>query len=325
MKRSSDKKNSEATTTRQPLSTHEWNFRDVPNDELEACYLYEYAREFFKSSKHLQKLRQEWNDPSKKRDGKHLTALTKAWDLLQTRRKNFPYIDFNYFPKIAWQDLSVLPKTAGRRFKMNLRRDATGHVNEWAIRHRECATDRLHIETLRQCEPPNIRTIESFRDYHQFFHCKQDLIDTEYGFFAINWDFKDSQIIEAFKHWLNEQRKARRTCGLTEAKHIVSRGGFTDRLNWLGALRATTHYRHKDLVAHADTKLKVHTPYSHYSDLQSAAKKARTEIKRLFPSQWNEKDFLRRQREEDLFLKKHPLVIPEALLQGNRKGVSSKS
>ncbi len=320
-----NKKNSEATTAQQPLGAHEWKFRDVPDEQLEACYLYEYAREFFKSSKQLQKLQKEWNDHSKSRDGKDLIALTKAWDLLQTCCKNFPYLDFDYFPAIAWQDLPVLPKTAGRRIEINLRRDATEYVNEWTARHREANSDRLHIETLRQCEPPNIRTIESFRDYHEYFHRKQDLSETEYGFFAINWDFKNSQIVEAFIHWLNEQREARRTSGLKEAKHIASRGGFRDRLNWLGALRVTNHYRHKDLVAHADTNLKVDAPYSHYPDLLNAAKKATKEIILLFPLKWNEEDFLRRQAETDCYFKEYPLVIPATLLRGDAKGVSLKS
>jgi len=201
---------------------HEWDFKEVPGGQLEACYLYEYAREFFKSSKHLQKFEKEWSDPTKRQTA----ALRKACDLLRTRCNNFPYIDFDYFPKIAWQDLPVLPKTACRGFDINLRQDATDHVNEWATRHRKNRSARLHIETLQQCEPPNIRTIEAFRDYHEFFHGileREDLGNTEYGFFAVNWDFKNSQIVEAFKHWLNEQREARRASGLKEAKIIISR------------------------------------------------------------------------------------------------------
>ena len=219
-------------------------------------------------------------------------------------------------------------------FERNLRQDATEHVNEWAARHRKSHSDRLHIETLRQCEPPNIRTIEAFRDYHEFYHAKlgkQDLGNSEYGFFAINWNFNDSQIVEAFKHWLSEQRKARKALGLKDAKPTVSRGGFKDKLNWLGALRVKNHYRHKDLVAHNSPKLKLGcrpyggAPYLYYPDLLAAAKKATEEINRLFPSQWSEKDYRRRQAEADRFHKEHPLPLPEAIRRGDSEGVSFKS
>ena len=328
MIRSADKTASRVIDTPQPLPVHEWKFDDVPREEIEACYLYEYAREFFKNSEHLQQFLREWNDPDGKREGKHFRALGKATDLLRTRCKNFPYLDFDFFPQTAWQDLPVLPRTAHRGFEIDLRHDAAEHVNEWAALHRQSPSDRLDIETLRESEPPNIRTIEAFRDCHEFFHAnlgKKDLANTEYGFFAINWDFKDAPIIAAFTHWLDEQRRARKAIGLKEAKPTVSRGGFTDKLKWLGALRVKDHYRHRDLVDHADTNLKVDAPYSHYPDLLDAAKKAAKEITRLFPSQWSEKEFRRRQAEADRFHKKHPMVLPEALLRGASKGVSSKS
>lgn len=325
MKRSAEKAASNVMDTRQPLPEHEWKFDGVPKEQLEACYLYEYAREFFKSSKHLQRLLKEWNDPKGKRKGKHLEAWSKALDLLSTRCEYFPPIDFRFFPQTAWQDLPVMPKTARVGFGGIIRQRATDHVNEWAARHRKSHSDRLHIETLRQCEPPNIRSIEAFRDYHEFFHAhlgKQDLGNTEYGFFAINWNFKDNQILEALKHWLSERRKARKAIGLKDAKPTVSRGGFKDKLKCLGGLRVMEfykkHYRRKEWVSYPDQMLKmdVKAPYCYYPDLNEAANKAKQEIARLFPSQWSEKDFWRREAEADRRLKEHPAVIPEVILRG---------
>jgi hypothetical protein len=48
-----------------PLRETEWNFdkpRAVPPDEIEACFLYEYAREYYKQSGTLHDLRGPWND-----------------------------------------------------------------------------------------------------------------------------------------------------------------------------------------------------------------------------------------------------------------------
>jgi hypothetical protein len=300
----------------------------VPGAQLEACYLYEYAREFFERSKLLQGFQKEWSDPAKKQSGKYLQAMLKAWDLLKTRAEMFPPVDFDYFPNVAWQDLPVLSKTAHRGFEIDLREEATTHVTEWVNRTRKSHSDRLHIETLRQCEPANIHSLEAFRDYHEFFHerlGKQDLGNTEYGFFAINWNFKKSQVVGAFAHWLNDQLEARRTLALREAKPKVSRGGFRDKLNWLGALRVKNHFRKKDLVGYDDTNLKVDAPYCHYPDLLDAAKKVEQEIERLFPIQWSEEDYKRRKEESARFFKGHSVVETFELLRGESKGVSSKS
>ena len=281
------------------LDPHEWDFSRVPKAETEACYLYESAREFFKTSQHLQKLRNRWCRPAKGKGVEGFLAWDQALDLLRTRCKNFPDINFKYFPEVAWQDLPDLERSR-----------ATEYVNEWATRLRKWHSDRLHIETLRQCEPPNIRKIETFRDYHDFFHRKQDLSETEYGFFAVNWGFKNSQIVEAFKHWLNDQREVRRTSGLKEAKPEPSRGQFRDKLSWLCALRLKNHYRKKELVDYNDTNLKiVGAPYSHYPDLLDAAKKAKDEMAKLFPSDWDESAWRQKQKQQP----KPKVQVPEFL------------
>jgi hypothetical protein len=79
MKRSANKAVQSVIDAQQPLHENEWSFDDVPKEQLEACYLYEYAREFFKTSKHLQGFFKEWNDPNRKRKGKHLELPTRGW------------------------------------------------------------------------------------------------------------------------------------------------------------------------------------------------------------------------------------------------------
>jgi hypothetical protein len=97
----------------------------------------------------------------------------------------------------------------------------------------------------------------------------------ERGSFAINWYYPDAQLKRAFAEWLSEQRKDREKRGLTEITYKPrGRGGFRDRLNWLGALRVVNHYSKKQLVDYADTNLKVGAPYRHLPDLYEAAKKA---------------------------------------------------
>ena len=270
------------------LDPQEWDFSNVPQKETEACYLYESAREFFKKSQHLQKLRNRWCSHQKGKGVEGYLAWGQALDLLRTRCKNFPDVNFKYFPEVAWQDLPDLARSR-----------AAEYVNYRGAQARKQPSDRLHIETLRQCEPANIRSLEAFQDYHDYFHPVQDEDQTEYGFFAVNWGFKSSQIVEAFKHWLNDQGEVRRTSGLKEAKPEPSRGQFRDKLNWLCALRLKNHYRKKELVDYNDARLKIAgAPYSHYPDLLDAAKKAKQEIARLFSRDWDESAWRQKQKQQ---------------------------
>jgi hypothetical protein len=139
----------------------------------------------------------------------------------------------------------------------------------------------LTINTLRELEPANEASIEAFAYVHELLS-DEELDQTEYGFFAINWNYPDGEIESAFKSWLNEQRGERTKRGLTEIKHRkTARGGFRDKLRWLGALRVINHYppgKLADLpikvVDNPSWWLKVPAPYSYLPDLYEAAKKA---------------------------------------------------
>lgn len=329
MKRGSEKKNSAVTMRRQPLDAREWNFKKVPDNEIEACYLYEYAREFFKTSKQLKKLREEWNNPTKKQSGEDYEAWAKALDLLRTHCKNFPCVNFDFFPKTAWQDLPVLPKTARRNSQVDIRKRAAEEVNEWSERFRKSRFDRLYIVTLRELEPLSRRphdvldflagpprqeeltetyALAASKFCNWNFH-RPVSEQTEYGLFAINWSHNNSQIKRALAEWLEDQRDERKKLGLPDKKPVSNRGGFRDRLNWLAALRLQQHYPKKELVKnYGDTGLKCKEwPYWHYSDLCEAANRAKNEIARLFSDARNEKEWRRKQSEQD----KSPLSLPD--------------
>ncbi len=345
MKRSGEKKISGAT--RQPLD--DWHFTSVPKGEIEACYLYEYAREFFKRSKHLQKFQNEWNDPAKRQSGEYYDAGGKALDLLRTRCENFPHIDFDYFPKVAWQDLPDFPEEVRKSMWKNLRQSLADGVNDWGERFRKSRFDRLNMATLRQLEPARIaeqelqslkqscqssaeqyaerllRELETpkdqlltiFKNRHEWIPTRRVSGETEYGFFAIDWGYSNTDIKRAFGEWLQDQRQERKKLGLSDEKFVSSRGGFADKLNWLGALRVKNHYRKSELVDYPYTELKVDAPYLHYSDLLDAARKATKEIDLLFPSQWSEEDYRRREEELARYRKENSLPIPAEILQGD--------
>jgi len=295
---------------RQNLSPQEWKFDDVPASELESCYLYEYAREFFRKSSALQRLRRVWKQHEKHAPGKGAMVWIEAIHLLETKYGHFPWVTFDYFPECAWQGL---PR--------ELRQQEAESLNEWSSRTRKSASDRLHIEAMRQCKPANIRTMEAFEEYHRWCHEAlggRRMAETEYGFFAIDWSFRDSEIKRAFNDWLKRQRQERRKLHLGGISAVSNRGGFRDRLRWLGALRVKRHYPHRALVGHADTNLKVDAPYSHYPNLRENAKKAEAEAVRLFPRKWSTAEYSRRRRlQQQRLTEAAGIPIPESLASSN--------
>ncbi|MCW5555479.1 MAG: hypothetical protein KIS67_25365, partial [Verrucomicrobiae bacterium] len=152
MKPEAGKKISNAMVA-QPLADHEWNFADpkaLPNDEIEACYLYEYAREFYKGSVALQKLRRKWEQSNKHGDAKGLEAWEQACDLLSAKCGFFPTIRFDFYPHTPWHDLPTDGREPSRKsWRKNLAKD----VNDWVERLRKSPFDRLYMATLRQLEP----------------------------------------------------------------------------------------------------------------------------------------------------------------------------
>jgi hypothetical protein len=356
------------TAMKENLSEKEWKFDSVPPDEIEACFYYEYSREYFKQSHTLQKLRVRWEAYRAwlKAHTHPLRARWQAYQVLQyeykkslesgkpplpkpeppppmplpkypatpkkheigfiaedyaerilSARQGFatPF-DFRTFPAVSWQDL---PKRPGRE-SWPLERGI--QYAKQRQQRRKYRGDRFHIETLAQLEPPKIMTFPDWIEYHHWFRRDQDLSHTEYGFFAINWDYPVPEIRRAFSEWLNEQANERKgrpkaspsptDYGLEhgmfgilgnldyfrpayypspefceerkgEPKRPPSRGQFKDKLRWLGALRVKKHYHYSELVDYPDANLKVEAPYKQYPDLCAAAKKAEHLISKMFP------------------------------------------
>jgi hypothetical protein len=117
---------------------------------------------------------------------------------------------------------------------------------------------------------------------------------------------------------LNNQREARKVIGLKEAKQTISRGAFRDKLNWLGALRVKNHYPYKDLVEYPGGRIKLgsnpleHAPYSHYPDLCKTARKAEQEIAKMFPKDWSEAEWKRKEQESEELRTKYGFRLPSS-------------
>jgi hypothetical protein len=236
-----------------PLSEKEWNFDSVPSDQLEACYFYEYSREYFKQSPALQTLRdhrekfQEWwcaqknkfpHPPVPKKHQNGFLAPERAARILELKLGHRVPFDFQSFPAVNWQDLGDLTKTLGIEM-----------AEERAAKKKD--TPRFIPKPGEFC------TFEVER--------------------PINLHWPLPKIQQAIRQSLEAR------AGMPPAP--PSRGQFKDKLRWLGALRVKNHYRYSDLVDYPESQMKVKAPYKHYPDLMEAAKKAKGLILEMFPSE----------------------------------------
>jgi hypothetical protein len=257
----------------------EYLFREVPQAELEACFIYEYARELARRSPRMSELLSKWKASwrAPKRAPKRKEGRKAAWELTNIMRACFPnysalMLAIDFFPDTPWRELD-------EKTRLGMVDDVNqSHTDS------EIATDnKLSIATLRELEAPNIRSIEAFRHVHEVFS-REDLGQTEYGFFSINWDYDVPDITRVFEKWLKDQRQKRKKRGLTEVKYKPKgRGRLRDQLNWLGGFRVRENFRKKEIV-NDDPQQSLNIPdrpYSNYPELCVGAKKGRQVVEVL--------------------------------------------
>jgi hypothetical protein len=249
----------------------EWDFDKVPPGERQACFLYEYGREVAKRSPRilglLAQLKKAEAKPKGHSDRKKLWGLTSEFcDAFEKCFSVCLPISSEFFPGTPWRKLED-------QYRLRMLNALSRHVQG-----RQRSSDPLSLDTLRELERSGEHSFRVFRFVHETL-CQVPLEQTEYGFFAINWDYGKSDIKRAFEKWLAEQLKEREARGCKQAgRKPPSRGGFADKLRWLGAMRVAEHYPRKELVDYPDSNLKVDAPYCHAPDLFENAKKARTLI-----------------------------------------------
>jgi hypothetical protein len=251
------------------LDRTEWDFREIPKTEVEACFIYEYARELTKRSPRILNLFAQWRAGSNA--GKKTPQSSIAREAYKEFRKimtacfpDFPFISEDWFPDTPWQKLDVQVRSR------LLKEVNNGPQHYW----NSLPSHKLSIRAFK-FEKRNEMAWGEWQYVPEPFR-KEDISHTERGTFAINWHYPDAQLKRAFAEWVSEQRKDRERRGLREIKYRPrGRGGFRDQLNWLGALRVKEHYPRKQLVDYPWPSLKVAAGHLNLTDLYEAAKKAR--------------------------------------------------
>ena len=263
------------------LSDKEWNFSEVPPDEEETCFLYEYGREMTNQwprlKRHISLLFELMSLKAPKGHplrGKWMRTSEKIHDIFERRFGDFPFevknsADSKGFPETCYQDLD-------KRQRARLKRMVVEGSHHYHVGH---AMNRIKIQTSRELDLMNIKTLRHFAHFHEVFS-DNETDKTEYGFFAIDWNYGNPEIVSAFKSWLDEQRKAHGFGAPVLRKK--SRGGFSDKLTCLGALRIVDNYSPEEFGDYPNkVKGKAKALYSNLPELYAAAKKARMLVKKL--------------------------------------------
>ena len=269
--------------TRAIMDRKEWDFEQIPADQLEACFCYEYGRELTKQWPRLLKLlsmvKARLALSGRQRDSSKETKTFRfIRKIISHRFGAFPTVLLRFFPDTCWESLDI-----------ELRSIAGEQVKNYERGRRY---NRITIKILKKSDSLDISSLRELA-YHNDPYSFEALDQTAYCGIAINLSYSDTEIAKEVRLSLKGVREEHErlrfpiinrafsrvmASGITPAELLKhrkkGRGGYRDKLRWLGALRIVGYYSPFDLVDYPYSKVKVDAPYSHLPDLYDAAKKA---------------------------------------------------
>jgi hypothetical protein len=202
------------------ISEQEWRFDTVRDEELNLCFLYEYGREQAESSPRWHKL------------AKQVRALGGRKGSLRHRLQMFSI--FGKAPRLFWFNMPDFVATPWQAVPEKLRREETKQFNEKRSKpqnFREAIALSMTLERdLHGWARAGATDYESWVLLDRCFHDETN--QREYGFFALDWNYTDSHLIEEFKKWLVAKRGDRRPSESRQGKNKARQ-----HLNALGAKR----------------------------------------------------------------------------------------
>jgi hypothetical protein len=186
----------------------EWNFSNrelFPDDQVSACFFYEFAREFAKGSNRwkalvgqLDKLQQlPKGDPRK-------AAEFDIWNEILDMFPSGPKVGFCSFQFV---------KTCWARIASEERGEI---IAEWKDTFQGPANfqEAICLQITLQRELPEwqkcgVVTFEDWVLMDACFHSRNE--QREHGFIGVNWDYTNGQLVGEFKKWLHKKRGERKS------------------------------------------------------------------------------------------------------------------
>jgi hypothetical protein len=214
------------------LSSNEWDFRRIPENEAMACCVYEYSRERVKQSSELQALLAAFAECERAKKGSRkrkelFTALFAFTDRLAPKGK-MPYIHADLLTA-PWLGLSQKRRNwlAAEGRELPAKRDGAGvRVSPLPRLERETLGSfyaritvpvenispiindlREHPSERSALESAFLTVLASVEDGATIMNEPREHLD--FGLFAINWDYPIERLRDAFADWLNREYEKR--------------------------------------------------------------------------------------------------------------------
>jgi hypothetical protein len=258
----------------------EFDFDPVDDREIPLCFIYEYAREHAKQSKRWRDLTAQLNiRQSDKRSNNSRPSQTVVREIgsIFGRAKSLPWFYDRALVATPWQALDK-----------KLRCDEAENFNRQKS-DAQSFTEFISLDIVLERDLPEyaeagVKDFESWALLDKCFHHEAD--QREHGFIAVNWNYTDGHLVDAFKKWLADKRGHRKDVESQQGK-----AKFRQYLKALGAKRvldAGLTVKQAIICTERILKDKQGNPYPLY-DSDRGWSKAKNEtvpaiLKRLFPS-----------------------------------------
>lgn len=234
----------ETKAARTPVAREEYDFSDVPEDELERCLYYEYMRESEAIIREVGNVRRRMWDEVKCQKNKpdvpaavsiKISKITKHQGLFMEAMSSI-LACCSEFPEVPWQRLSVSAKKRLGHF--------VGKATQMHNKHFRKQLPPLVLDTYLKTPALGEITLNAWKSRMTPKQCQKiPASDREgmlvSGFFQINTGYLPDQLIDDFREWV----KVNHPKGHEEPKERRGRKSKRDALNALGALRLRYHCR----------------------------------------------------------------------------------
>lgn len=209
--------------TTRTIDEAEWNFLSrtlIPDSEVAACFLYEFAREFAKDSTRWKELTgqlaQEQGMPRGDPRRRGLLRVYRAIGALLGPASHVVLSSprcQDHFLSTPWAKLDTASR---RQVVMDLEEGLARPVNLV-----ECVCLLVTLERdLPEWRPAGVEDFTAWKTLDHCFHWgRVDERQREYGFFAIDWNYTDAQLKEEFSKFLREKREDRRAAESRQGKN----------------------------------------------------------------------------------------------------------
>ncbi len=281
-----------------PLPPEEWDFRRCPENERATCHHYEYAREFVWARPELaEKLAGGYRPPAYNHFLKFIFSDKVHPDSLPMRCTGFPDAPWLSLPPKERTLMIAQCRLLPEKNEANSNLLVEDEFDVAYLQELDERREELFLKWMKDNRDQNDRQIEGLA---KGVHMEEDSIErpmqcsgprryyavveqTALAVIRLDWQKSDRELTAAFARLLGRRPKS-----MMRRKNKPSRGGrggVSDQLKALGAMRLRTYYGSIETAleviqsAYSDTRNKP--PYTDANGLQKASLKAEKALERL--------------------------------------------